>query len=404
MGSFKYKGRDTNGEAIDGLMDAENEGELATKLAEMNIVLVEAKTAKTSQESSTFYLGKVKRKEIILFTNHLAMSVEAGVSVIQAISDYAREVTNERVKKIIQDVERQVLSGTTLSAAMSQHPEAFSELYVAIVSTGEATGKLDMVLQDLVTHLEWREELASQIKQASIYPAFLVGLIIGVIVILMTFTLPQFIPVLKGFNVPLPAPTRILIAASDIFQGYWIHMLVFVILFVVTYKVTNRTPQGRYFWDGVKLKIPLVGKLQHKILLSQFAHNFSILYSAGIGIIESFQIIQRVVGNEVIRAALVRCLESIEQGGTIYDSLKKEKTFPPLVLRMIQVGESTGSLDRSLQKVSQYYDKEVPAAIKKMFSVFEPALILVMGGVVLFIALAILLPTYKLTATIGQHH
>lgn len=401
MPSFKYKARNAEGKLIDGHLDAENERELAAKLSEQNIMLVEAGEAK-SMEMPAIYFGKVKRREIILFTNHLATSVEAGVPVIQAISDYARETENLRFKKIVEDVERQVMAGTGLSEAMSMHPEAFSELYTSIVATGEATGKLDAVLRDLVGFLEWQEELVSQIRQASIYPTFLISMIIGVIIIMMTVTLPKFIPVLRGFNVKLPTPTRVLISISEFFQYNWYYMVGAVILFIAMYKITYAKPKGKYFWDNVKLNIPLLGKLQHKIVLSKFAHYFSMLYSSGIGVIESFTIIQRVVGNEVIRRAVIRCRESVEQGGTIYESLKKENTFPPLVLRMIQVGESTGKLDTSLQKVSDYYDKEVPASIKKMFAVFEPALIIVMGGVVLFMALAIFLPIYKLTSTLGS--
>ncbi|MCP4152799.1 MAG: type II secretion system F family protein, partial [bacterium] len=392
--------RDSEGTLIEGLLEADSERDLAAKLADINIVLVESKSVK-SGEAKSFYLGKVKRREIVLFTNHLATSVEAGVPVVQAMADYASEIENQRVKKIVGDVERQVLAGTTLSEAMSKHSEAFSELYVAIVATGEATGNLDLVLRDLVGFLEWQEDLIAQIKKASIYPAFLVSMIIGVVVIMMTVTLPQFIPILKGFNVELPAPTRILIATSEFFENYSHFIVLGLILFFINFKVTYKTIKGRYFWDTVKLKMPLLGPLQHKIVLSKFAHYFSILYSAGIGIIESFNIIERVVGNDVLRRAVKRSIESIQQGGSIYDSLKKEKTFPNLVLRMIQVGESTGNLDKSLQKVSQYYDKEVPASIDKMFAVFEPLLIIFMGVVVLFIALAIFLPIYKLTSTIG---
>lgn len=400
MPSFKYKARDAEGQAVDGILEAEDEKALSEKLSDIGIVLVEAKAVK-STEGIAFYFGKVKRREIVLFTNHLATSVEAGVPVAQAIADYARETENPRVKRIVGDVERQVMAGTNLSEAMEQHPEAFSELYVSIVATGEATGNLDLVLRDLVGFLEWQEELVGQIKQASIYPAFLIMMIIGVIVIMMTVTLPKFIPVLKSFNVPLPGPTKVLIGISEFLQAYWFFLILFVVLFIIMYKVTNRTHKGKYFWDSVKLKMPLFGRLQHKIILSKFAHYFSILYNAGIGIIESFAIIERVVGNEVMRAAVLRARDAIEQGESIYESLKKESLFPPLVLRMIQVGESTGKLDTSLQKASDYYDREVPAAIKKMFAVFEPMLIIVMGGVVLFIALAIFLPLYKLTSSIG---
>ncbi len=400
MPTFKYKARNAEGKAVEGVLEAESEQELSQKLDDIGMVLVDARAGKVTS-ATEIHFGRIKRRDIVLFTNHVATSVEAGVPVIQAISDYARETEKPHFKRIVEDVERQVMAGTPFSEALARHPKAFSDLYVSIVATGEATGNLDMVLRDLVGFMEWQEELAAQVKQASIYPSFLLAMIIVVVVIMMTVTMPKFIPVLKGFNVELPAPTRILISTSEFFQAYWYYLLIGIAAFIATYKITYRTAGGKAFWDLVKLNMPLFGRLHHKLVLSKFAHYFSILYSSGIGIIEAFTIIERVVGNEVVRAAVARARDAIEQGETIYEALKREDTFPPLVLRMIQVGETTGKLDTSLQKASDYYDKEVPNAIKKMFAVFEPMLIIFMGGIVLFIAMAVFLPLYKLTSTIG---
>ncbi len=400
MPNFKYLARDNKGKKVEGVLTVDNYDVLDEKLRELGLFLVDAKEVKNVEEMG-FYLGKIKRREIILFTNHLAISINSGISIISAMQDYADETDNPKFKKVIEDILRQVNSGTSMSEALAKHPKVFSELYVSVVATGEATGNLDKVLTDLVGFLEWQEDLISQIKQASIYPAFLISMIIGVIVVMMTFTLPKFIPILEKFDVELPFPTKALIAVSRFFQKGWIIMIIFVVLFIIIYKITYKKPNGRFFWDRIKLKIPLFGKLHHKIVLSKFAHYFSILYSSGIGIIESFKIIERVVGNEVIKRAVARSAEEIEQGKSIYDSLVGEEVFPPLILRMIQVGETSGNLDLSLEKASQYYDKEVPAAIKKMFATFEPLLIIFMGVVVLFIALAIFLPIYKLTSAIG---
>ncbi len=400
MPNFRYRARDAAGRSVDGLLTAEDERQLAAKLGEMNLVLVESRPFRTEKER--LVSGRVKRRDLILFTNHLATSLEAGIPLVTAMQDYASELDNPRLKQIVEDVVRQVLAGTTLTDALSKHPRVFTEMYVSVISTGEATGNLDRTLRDLVGFLEWQEELAGQIRQASIYPAFLIGMIVVVIVIMMVVTVPKFLPLLTSFNVELPAPTRILIGVSNFFQHYALHLALFFALLAVVYKFSNRSPDGRLFWDRVKLGVPLFGKLQLKIVLSKFAHYFSMLFSSGIGILEAFIILQRVVGNEVVRRALVRANESIEKGGSIYDALSREAFFPPLVLRMIQVGESTGTLDSSLEKASQYYDREVPATIKKIFAAFEPMLIMVMGGAVLFMALAIFLPIYRLTSTIGS--
>lgn len=401
MATFHYRARDNRGQLVEGHMTVDSEAILGQKLAEQGMLLVEARTASGEGGGRQFSLARIKRRDLILFTNHLATSVEAGVSVVMAMSDYAAEIDHPRFRRVIEDVARQVLAGTTFSQALATHPKVFNEMYSSIVATGEATGNLDRVLKDLVGFLEWQEELAGQIKQATIYPAFLVAMIVGVMVVMMAFTVPRFIPIMESFNVALPAPTRILIAISKFFQhSWWVLVLVAAASFV-TYKATVRLPAGRLFWDRVKLKLPLFGALNLKIVLSKFAHYLSIMFGSGISILESFVIIQRVVGSEVIRLSIGRVRDGVEKGRSVYEALKDERIFPPLILRMIQVGESTGKLDVSLDKVSEYYDKEVPATIKKIFSAFEPMLVLVMGGAVLFIALSIFLPIYKLTSTIG---
>jgi len=401
MGSYRYRARDISGRLIEGVLNAEESHELASKLQDLGLLLIDFKESKGGDSGPT-YLGRVKRREVILFTVHLATSVEAGVSVVQAISDYAAETENKQFKGILEDIERQILAGTTMSMALEKHPKAFGELYSAVISTGEASGNLDKVLNDLVVFLEWQEELNGQVKQAAIYPAFLGAMILGVVALMMVFTVPKFVTILHSFNVQLPAPTRFLIALSSFFMNYWWFFIFSPVILIVIYKLSRRTADGRFFWDKLKLKLPLFGKLFQKIVLSRFAHYFSMLFSSGIGVLELFTIIQRVVANEVVRRMIGRVSERVERGSSIFDALAKEKLVPSLVLRMISVGEKTGSMDNSLKKVSQYYDREVPLTIRKMFAVFEPLMIIFMGGVVLFIALSIFLPIYRLTSTIGM--
>ncbi len=401
MGSYSYRARDASGRMIQGILSAQDAGELLQRLQELDLLLIDYREGRAATKVS-FQWGRIKRREVILFTVHLATAVEAGVSVVQAISDYAAETDDLRFRKILEDVERQILAGTTLSAAVDKHPQAFGELYSAVLSAGEATGNLDAVLRDLVTFMEWQEELAGQVRQAAIYPAFLGAMIIGVVVLMMVFTVPKFVDILRSFNVQLPLPTRLLIDMSGFFMEFWWIFVLLPSIVVVVYVLMRRSPDGRLFWDRLKLKLPLFGKLAHKIVLSRFAHYFSMLFSSGIGVLETFAIIERVVANELVRRMIVRVSERVQGGSSIYDALAREDMVPSLVLRMISVGEKTGSMDNSLRKVSQYYDREVPLTIRKMFSVFEPLLIIFMGGVVLFIALSIFLPIYRLTSTIGM--
>lgn len=399
MPYFHYKARDGKGKEVRGVVIAENESALSLTLERMNLYLISAKEVKKEKESLR-PVG-VKRRDLITFTIHLSTSLEAGIALITAIRDFAESTENLKFKEVLNDIVKQLEAGAFLSDAMSKYPRVFSELYVNILRAGEATGNLDMVLKDLVKFLEWQEELASQVKQASIYPTFVISLIIGVVIIMMTFTLPKFFPILKSFNMELPLPTKIIMTISTFFVNFWWAIIGAIIGFVIIYIITNKTPKGRRFWDRLKLHIPVFGSLNRKVALSRFSHYLSILYKAGIGIVQALYIVEKIVGNTIIADEIKRVREAIVRGESLSEGLKKSEYFPPLVNRMVEVGEDTGKLDESLNKVSEYYDREVPVAIRKFFAMLEPTMIVLLGGMVLFMALSIFLPMYKLTSTIG---
>ncbi len=398
MPAYSYKARNYAGEVVEGVINARNPEELDQEMANLDLVLVKATPIKEEKKTTK---KNIKRRDLILFSVHIATSLEAGVPMVSSLTDFAESTDNTIFKNIIAGVVKQIEAGKSFSDALETYPKAFPEIYVSIIRAGEATGNLDKVLRELITFLEWQEELIAQIKQASIYPTF-VFLMIGVVIfIMMTFTVPKFIPILTDFHVELPTPTKILISVANFFQHSWYILIIIAILSVVLYKALYKTEKGRFSIDKIKLKLPIFGKLNLKLALSRFSHYTALLYSAGIGIPQTLTIVERVVGNDVISKEIKRCREEILTGSSMYESLKKSPYFPSLVLRMIQVGEETGSLDSTLKKVSDYYDREVPQAIRKMFSVLEPTLIVFMGGIVLFIALSIFLPIYKLTSGIA---
>jgi type IV pilus assembly protein PilC len=398
MPAYSYKARNYLGELVEGVVNARNPEELDQHMANLDLILIKAIQIKEEKKSTK---KRIRRRDLILFSIHIATSLEAGVPIISALTDFAESTDNSVFKNILAGIVKQIESGQSFSQSLETYPRAFPEIYVSIIRAGEATGNLDKVLRELINFLEWQEELIAQVKQASIYPTF-VFLMIGIVIfIMMTFTVPKFIPILKSFNVELPTPTKILISVANFFQHGWFIMLIIIGSIIAFYKITNKREKGKLFWDKGKLKLPIFGKLTLKLALSRFAHYTALLYSAGIGIPQTLIIVEKVVGNEVIAKEIKRTREEILTGSSMYESLKKSPYFPSLVLRMIQVGEETGSLDSTLKKVSDYYDKEVPQAIRKMFSVLEPTLIVFMGGIVLFIALSIFLPIYKLTSGIA---
>lgn len=402
MPIFSYYARDPEGRSVKGEIEAVDEKHLLETLSSQNLFVIEAKPVKARRRKKSF--AGIKRRDLILFTTHMATSLEAGIPLVTALKDFTEDTTNPRFRKILEDIIAQLNAGASFSSALERYPRAFPEVYVNIIRAGEATGNLDKALKDLLSFLEWQEELRRQIIQASIYPAIIITLVIGVITLLMTVTLPKITKILLSFNVELPAITKGLIAVSTWFSKYWFFIPLFLALFYAVYYVSyNYSEKGRFFWDYVKLSIPVFGTVQKKLALSRFAHYFTALYRAGIGIIQILSVLENVVGNAVVAQGVARIRNRIIAGESISEAMKKERVFPHLVIRMMAVGEETGNMEDTLHKVSEYYDREVPAAIRRFFSFLEPAIIIMLGGVVLLIALSIFLPIYKLTSSItGQ--
>ena len=397
MPVYSYVAKNPRGETIKGTLEALDEAQLRAILKEKSLYLLEAKEEKRKPLKQR---AKLSRRELITFTIHLATSLESGIPLVTAIQDFSEEFKAK--KELFENLVSMLQAGMSFSDALENFPRAFPKVYVSIVMAGEATGNLDRVLWDLVRFLEWQEEVSRQVKQASIYPIIVILMVIGVITLLMTFTLPRIVPILKSYNVELPWVTRMFIGVSEWFQNYWWVIILVIAGFFLFYKLTYAySIKWRKFWDKLKLKIPVFGPLQHKLAFSRFSHYMASLYKAGIGLIQALSIVQEVVGNEVIAESLSRVKERVLAGEKISEAMKTDPIFPKLVIRMMAVGEETGRIEVTLEKVSDYYDREVPAAIRRFFAVLEPSIIILLGVVVLFLALAIFLPIYKLASSIG---
>jgi len=400
MSSFTYKAKDEQGRTIKGTMIAPNEDQLAISLDQMGLYLITAK--KTKVPESYLSWERVKRKDLITFSVHLSTTLSAGIPILQALQDLIEQTEKPKFKKVIEDISRNIQAGNSFSEALAKHPKVFSELYVSIVKAGETTGNVDKVLDDLVTFLEWQESLATDVKQATIYPAFILLAVISLIVLLMTFVFPRFTVIFERTNVPLPLPTRVVMSISHFTTSYWFIIVLIVIALILSHRLVVRTPRGRYFFDKLKLKLPVFGNLMRKIALSRFSHHFGTLLKAGVEIYHSLMVTEKVVGNSVIANAISNARDYISAGEKLSESLKKGNEFPSMVIRMISIGESSGSLDKTLGKVSQYYDREVPVTIKKVFAVFEPIVIAMLAMIVLGMALSMFLPLYQMLNLVGK--
>jgi type IV pilus assembly protein PilC len=400
MPVFEYLARSATGRDSEGALFASNEDALYNLLRQQDLFLLKARERNRGQIRPERL--RIPRKQLLAFTIHVSTFLNAGVPLMEALNSLARETHETRYQLLIDGLLDRLVGGSSFSESLQQFPRIFDQHYVQMARTGEATGQLDERLREMVTHLEWQQEVSSQVKQSSTYPLVLVTLLIGVVVLLMTFTLPKFSKLLLQFNVPLPLPTRVVMAVSDAFVNYWFFLPILAALPFLSWYAVSRSPAGRLFLDKLKLRLPLLGDLQRKIALSRFAHHFSVLQSAGIDTLSSLTIVENLVGNLVIGGVLRRVRQGVEAGENLSRRLRLSGEFPSFVVQMLAAGEETGNLDGTLKKVSQYYDREIPAAIKRLFTVMEPLLLVVMGGLVVFIALAILLPIYQFGTSINK--
>lgn len=388
------------GARVDGIMLAENEDQLALTLREMDLYLIHAKREDTS--SPIYITAPVKRRELINFTVQLATFVQAGIPILQAFEDLEQQTTNRRMKRAIQVIMENLRGGSSLSDALSRHRQIFSEVYVSMIKAGEASGSLVKVLQHLAAFLEWQDGLASEIKRATIYPAMILTAALVLIGVLLGFVFPRILPVIQTLKVPLPFITRAVMAAADFVRHGWGWILLGGAFFFILVRLLKKSEPGQLIVDAIKLRLPVIGGLVEKICLSRFAHHLGTLLAAGIDITQTLTITQQVVGNKVMAQAIGEAKEKVIQGGSLWHSLQETGVFPPLVIRMVFVGESTGTIDNMMDRVTEFYDREIPGTVKRLFAVMEPLLIVVLAGIVLSIALSIFIPLYNALGTVGR--
>ncbi|MEA2063836.1 MAG: type II secretion system F family protein [Gemmatimonadota bacterium] len=405
MPLYQYKAIDDDGKTVKGVLEAEDEDQLEDHLDEVSLYLVSSREArggagKTPGRGGASKGGriraKVSRQDLISFSVHLSTVIGAGVPILQGLDDMVGETENPGFARVIQGIKQSIEDGSSISDSFARYPDVFSELYVAILKSGETTGRLDEVLKEIVSFLEWQDELMGTIKQATTYPMIVLVAVMGLIGVMFTFVLPRFMTMFDSFNIELPLPTRIVIAISDFFQGYWWLIIGAGVAAFIGFKAMNKTPAGRMLIDKVKLRIPVYGELVRKIALSRFAHYTATLFGSGVNILNALEVVERVVGNAVLGEVVHRARIQVSTGRSVAVALKESKEFPPMVVRMVTIGESTGNLEQTLQKVSEYYDREVPQTIKRLFTALEGLIIVVLGVVILFVVLSIILPMLSL--------
>lgn len=393
MPSFSYNAVDKLGRPAIGQLDAVNEVDLEIRLSRMGLDLITFRTA--AKSTSLFNRSRVSNQDLVMFCFQLEQLNSAGVPLLDCLNDLRESSSNLYFQKILGAVSSEVEGGKMLSEALAQHPAVFSEVFVSLIAAGEHTGQLPVVLNNLFNTIRWQDELMSQTKKLLAYPAFVAVVVSLAVVFLMTYLVPQMVSFLNNMGQELPLNTKILIAISNAFVGYW--WLIIGLPIVVAISLTaviKSNPVARYRFDLFKLNLPVTGPILHKIIMARFARYFALMYQTGIPILDAIKICENIVGNRVVADALTRVHAQINAGDSMSESFRNAGLFPQLVVRMIKVGENTGALDKSLLNISYFYDRDVNDSMQKMMKMIEPALTVILGGILAFIMFSVLGPVY----------
>jgi type IV pilus assembly protein PilC len=375
-----------------GSLDASNAIDLELRLRRLGLDLVTHESVKRTVAMRT---RRVTRAELITFCFHLSQLLKAGVNIIEALTDLRDTVDNEGFRQVVAGIIEDIEGGQKLSEAMNNHPYVFDAVFVALVKAGEQSGQLNEVLDELSENLKWQDEMASQAKKALMYPAIVFVVIIGVIFVLMKFLVPQLAATFKSLVPKLPRETEILIAVSNVFVNYWYLLLGVPIAAAATLFFLARTNEGvQRGLENLLIKFPVVGPIRFKIMLARFSTFFAMLYRSGISVLDCIQICEKIMGNRTMEEALQRVGRNISEGQGISMAFTATKLFPPLVLRMLRVGESTGGLDTALLNVSYFYNREVRESMGKLQALIGPATTMVLGLLIVAILYTIFLPLY----------
>jgi general secretion pathway protein F len=401
MPVYKYKAIDESGKAVQGVIDAESPKGATEKLKRQGVFLSSLHEAKEGRSRSFNPFKGIKISELAVTTRQFSTLISAGLPLEASLSALSEQTEDNKLGQVLAEVRERVSEGSSLANALSEHKDIFSDLYINIVKAGEASGSLDIVLLRLADFLETQAALTSRVKGALIYPMFMFFIGGGVLFFTMTYVIPRIAKIFEESQSSLPLMTLILIKISDFLNNYILLILLFVIILVFASIRFNRTDRGKMFFDRLMLKVPVFGKLTSMVAISRFTRTLGTLLSSGIPLLDALEIGEAVMGNKVYRKTLQKVRDNVREGSSLAQPLKESGVFPPLVTRMIAVGEQTGEMEAMLSKVADIYDQQVDTMVSTLTSLLEPVMIVIIGAVMAFIVFAVLLPIFNLTSTIG---
>ena len=399
MPHFQYKAIDGAGKIIQGALDAGNPNDLELRLEKMELDLLSFK--QKNPGSDLFGRNKIGRRDLINFSFYLEQLTRSGVPILEGLADLRDGEENPAFRDVIAGVIEGIEGGNSFSQALELYPKIFDEVFVSLIRVGERTGKMSEVLVDITETLKWQDELLAKAKKIMTYPAIIGGLVISVILFMMIFVVPDIMTAIVALGGEIPLETRALMATSNFLAEYWyIVISAPVIVYVVLSYFYKTSAQARFRLDGFLLRVWVIGPVNEKIKVSRFTRYFSLMFASGITVLDAIQLSKAVVDNSVLEDGIERAWQQISEGSSISESFKNIGIFPPLVVRMLRVGESSGQMDRSLDNVSYFFDRDINDSIEKMEPVLQTSLMATIGIIVLWLALSVLGPIYDTISTI----
>ncbi len=403
MPKFKYRALNTQGRPARGIVEAANESDLFSRLEEGGMTLIDCKEISENAGAVAGFAGKkIKVRDLIQMFIHLEQLQKAGVPLLDALADVRDSAESPKLRDIMADVHRDVVEGNSFSAALAKHPGTFKNIFVSLIAGGEETGNLHTSFAQVIRHLKWTDAIQSKIRKARRYPMILCVVVVIVIWVMMGYVVPQVTGFLKDIGQELPFITLALIATSEFVINYFLYVILGVIAVVIFVKIGCAVSQEfRYRVHYILLNMPLIGQVIRKIALSQFCQTFGILFTSGLDILKCLDAAKNTTGNLVLIESLGRVRQSVQEGVPLSVALKGSGEFPPLVMRMVKIGEESGNLTTVLQQVSEFYDKDVDESVDAMILLIEPILTAVLGITVLWIAAAVFGPIYDSFGKMG---
>jgi type IV pilus assembly protein PilC len=400
MPSFQYKAVDKTGRPARGGLDAVNEVDLELRLRRMGLDLITFREIE-KRGGSFGSGGNITRRDLITFCFDMEQITRSGIPLLEGIRDLRDSIENPRFREVLATLIEDMEGGRVLSQAMSQHRYVFDNVFVSLIRAGEQAGRLTEVFASLGTTLKWQDELASQTKRLLMYPAFVLVVVTAVMLFMLIFLVPQVTQLLKAMGIALPPQTRALIFLSNVVVDYWPFVLgIPIVLVIATVVIVKQSPKAHYLWDYTKLHIPVIGPIMQKIIMSRFTNFFALMYQSGITILDAIKTSEDIVDNRVIADGLMRAGAQITAGDSLTETFQNLGIFPPLVIRMLRVGEATGALDTALMNVTYFYNRDVKEAVDKGMAMIGPVLTVFLGGIMVFIMWSVLGPVYDILGKI----